>query len=407
LILELDKQKMATKDVKQVREWMARLVREGRLRVPKTIDEVEHEAQSTGGPGTVTDDGWAELHSAMKTYVKEHDDKLPDTLQELEPYIGSERNFLWATNNVEYLGQGKIRKMNKAKAASTPVAYDKTMLKEGNGTNVLFLDSHVEYLTREKSKELDIGGVPILIDVSFLTVSDGLLKSVGLDPNTLEGSGWVNFGAPNSGGPVAFAFDEPNVELLLKAVQTREDYKLLAHPKFFATEGKQARIAVVSQAHFIEGVYEPNSSSQAPKPEPEKLLFGTSIKLTPGLTPDAKNVTLDLDIEIRRFTSREQRDDDYYVHQLPGLSILHTTNRITVRDGKTLPIVGQRIVQAVLLTEQEFSHQEALWGNRSRIRGVFRQSIVVEKPARLLILIKPTVDPQVQPPPELRPLDSL
>jgi beta-lactamase regulating signal transducer with metallopeptidase domain/type II secretory pathway component GspD/PulD (secretin) len=39
LILELDKQKMATKDVKQVREWIARLIKVGRLGVQKTTDE--------------------------------------------------------------------------------------------------------------------------------------------------------------------------------------------------------------------------------------------------------------------------------------------------------------------------------------------------------------------------------
>ncbi|MEJ2702114.1 MAG: carboxypeptidase regulatory-like domain-containing protein [Sedimentisphaerales bacterium] len=45
-INEIDKQKMATKDARQVREWMAGLVREGRLRGPETTDKTEQPADN-------------------------------------------------------------------------------------------------------------------------------------------------------------------------------------------------------------------------------------------------------------------------------------------------------------------------------------------------------------------------
>jgi prepilin-type processing-associated H-X9-DG protein len=92
------------------------------------------------------------LASAM--FANEHNSKLPDNLQELEPYIGKKQDFQWILENVEYLGKGK--KVVGSLRFTTIIAYDKTLLVEGKGTNVLFGDSHVEFKVPEKLKELGI-----------------------------------------------------------------------------------------------------------------------------------------------------------------------------------------------------------------------------------------------------------
>ena len=238
----------------------------------------------------------------------------------------------------------------------------------------------VKKLIAEIDKQPGIGKATIMIDTRILKVDEDFLNDIGLDANSI---GDVNV------APEPLILDDHNVDLLLKAVQSRKDYRLLSRQKILATEGKQAEIAVVSEAYFIEVVYEPNDSSETPITRIEKLQFGTFIKLTPELMPDTKNIALDLEIEVRRLGDFEQ--DKYkgeYPYEIPPFAVIRNKMRIVVSDGNTLPIVGQRIAKPVLLTQQE-----ALWGNWSPIRGVFPKSSSIEESGRLLILVKPSIEP--------------
>jgi prepilin-type processing-associated H-X9-DG protein len=93
-----------------------------------------------------------QLGLAVAMFVNEHNSKLPDNLQELEPYVGKKQDFQWILDNVAYLGKGKT----VVGSLNFVTAYDKTLLEEGNGTNVLFGDSHVEFEVPKRLKELGI-----------------------------------------------------------------------------------------------------------------------------------------------------------------------------------------------------------------------------------------------------------
>ena len=333
-----------------------------------------------------------DLGKAMVSFAGDHQRTLPNRMEDFAPYLRNKQDIEWLGQNVEYLGKGK----SENDRPDTVIAYDRSLLQSQQGTNVLFLDAHVEFLTPERLKELGIKkAATIIIETRILTVSDEFLNYVGLDPNSLEGSAWVENAPFNSGEPFTFTFDELIVDLLLKAVKSRKDYTLLSRPKILAMEGKQTDIAVVSQAHFIEIVNEPNGSSEAPTTRTEKLQFGTFIKLTPELMPDGKNIALDLEIEVRRLGDFEQ--DKYkgkYLSEIPPVSVSRNKMKVTVSDGDTLPIVGQRIVKPVLLTQQEALQQKALWSNMNPIRAAFRKSSSVKEPGRLLILVKPIISPE-------------
>ena len=87
-------------------------------------------------------------------FANEHGSKLPDNLQELEHYVGKRQDFQWILDNVKYTGKGK--KATGSQSFSTAIAYDKTLLEEGKGTNVLFGDGHVEFKVPERLEELGI-----------------------------------------------------------------------------------------------------------------------------------------------------------------------------------------------------------------------------------------------------------
>lgn len=80
-----------------------------------------------------------DLGKALLIYANDHDDKLPDDLMDVKEYTGV--GFSWLYSNVAYVGKG----MTTADRPDRPVAYDKTLIESGNGTNVLYLDSHVAY----------------------------------------------------------------------------------------------------------------------------------------------------------------------------------------------------------------------------------------------------------------------
>jgi prepilin-type processing-associated H-X9-DG protein len=80
-----------------------------------------------------------DLGKALLIYANDHDDRLPDDLMDVKEYAGV--GFSWLYSNVAYVGSG----MTTADRPDRPVAYDKTLIESGNGTNILYLDSHVAY----------------------------------------------------------------------------------------------------------------------------------------------------------------------------------------------------------------------------------------------------------------------
>ena len=83
----------------------------------------------------------------------------PDDMQSLHKYGDlSERDLLWLTENVAYLGKGKT---TGTIWSDTVLGYDKTLLKKEGCTNVLFGDTRVKFL---KSKQLEKFGIRRLGD---------------------------------------------------------------------------------------------------------------------------------------------------------------------------------------------------------------------------------------------------
>jgi tetratricopeptide (TPR) repeat protein len=95
----------------------------------------------------------SDLGKVLLVYANDHEDRYPAKLEEIQqqPYSPADLKS-WALENVEYLGKGKT----VADRPNTVIAYDKTLLEKGNGTNVLFNDSHVEFVKPEQLKELGI-----------------------------------------------------------------------------------------------------------------------------------------------------------------------------------------------------------------------------------------------------------
>jgi prepilin-type processing-associated H-X9-DG protein len=96
-----------------------------------------------------------ELGRGLLMYANDEQGGYPDTLRQLlkGDYIDRE-DLRWFDENVAYLAKGKTA-MDRP---GMPLAYDKTLLAKGNGTNVLYNDGHVGFVGAEEFKRIGIAG---------------------------------------------------------------------------------------------------------------------------------------------------------------------------------------------------------------------------------------------------------
>ena len=142
--------------------------------------------------------------------------RYPDTFSGLTNFHFMKKpDYEWARQFVEYLGKGKT-------AADTPntiLAYDKYLLQTEKGTNVLYNDTHVEFVEPDRLKKLGIDPAPAkkqTVSVKDKRASENLSangwqlwgqrklaeaekvfeRAVGKDPgnaNAWNGLGWSQF----------------------------------------------------------------------------------------------------------------------------------------------------------------------------------------------------------------------
>lgn len=89
-------------------------------------------------------------------YANDHEDRLPQSLEEMRDRVDDEAYYQWMVQDVAYLGAG----VTTADPFSQVIAYDRALLALGKGTNVLFLDSRIKFLEPEKLKELGLPAGP-------------------------------------------------------------------------------------------------------------------------------------------------------------------------------------------------------------------------------------------------------
>lgn len=91
------------------------------------------------------------LSRMLEKYAKDHDGAFSDDLSDLREY-DTEGHLDWLIEHCQYLGRGKT--INDS--LTIPLAYDKSLLDEGEGTNVLFPDRYLGYIKPDELRELSI-----------------------------------------------------------------------------------------------------------------------------------------------------------------------------------------------------------------------------------------------------------
>ncbi|MCP4261001.1 MAG: hypothetical protein GY774_26345 [Planctomycetes bacterium] len=247
----------------------------------------------------------------------------------------------------------------------------------------------------QELKKLGIGDSRILIDTKLLSVSEDFLKDVGLDTNSIHTSGpWsqhlaANLPAEPNSEIYSLILDDLHVSFLLKALNTHEDACIIASPQVLCLEGKPAQIHIMAEEYYFEDYSEPNSPSGESEPKLDKVEIGTHLWLKPILTPDNKNV--DLNIKLENTQLKGIIDSKYkgkYPYQKPIVDVFSLKMPCTIPDGKTMLIGGL-----------EMSKNETKKPRKPELKdlpiigGAFRSKDKTTEPKMLLILIKPVINP--------------
>jgi prepilin-type processing-associated H-X9-DG protein len=92
-----------------------------------------------------------DLAKALLIFANDHDDRFPEELSDLREEVRV--GMSWLLENVTYVGRNVSPRRD---LPSRVLAYDKTLLEKGAGTNVLYLDSHVAFEEPEVLEKLGI-----------------------------------------------------------------------------------------------------------------------------------------------------------------------------------------------------------------------------------------------------------
>ena len=290
----------------------------------------------------------------------------------------------------------------------------------------------IEKLLAEMRRAL---GYQVAIEARFLVVSENFLEDIGLDVDFLYtglGGKWgelrlaqgsaitsqpdTSTKVPGSLGGVSAAgmitggygsiLDDLQVAFLLRATQAHTDAKSLTEPKVTVLSGETASFWVLNDVSYVlppdistgtsAGAYSGGGyTTSSIQQRIGRLQVGSTLQITPIITPDKKNVLLNIVTELNDLLRMRTHTVEAvnaagqvatYSVTIPETETSQVMTRVSVPDGGTLLLGGQKITaevekEAGVPVLSKIPILGRLFGNRSKIKD--------EK--ILLILVKPTI----------------
>lgn len=277
-------------------------------------------------------------------------------------------------------------------------------------------------------------GHQVSIEARFLVVSENFLEDIGLDVDLLhyrgfggkwqevtfqqESSGAVQPGktkvpgtlggdvinpALTAGTAYGTVLDDLQVQFVVRATQGRSDAATLTAPTATVVSGETANFSISDYTWYVVPATTvrtlipswPTGQTEFTQPvQPQQVSTGTFLTITPTIMQDKRNVLLNISASLSELLERRQYTVATVVNDtiqdlpfiLPDTEISQIVTRVSVPDGGTLLLGGQKITANVerevgVPVLSKIPILGRLFGNRSKIKD---QRI-------LLILVKPTI----------------
>ncbi|MBN1806320.1 MAG: M48 family metalloprotease [Sedimentisphaerales bacterium] len=281
---------------------------------------------------------------AVAMYAKTHNDNMPESIQELKPWIRGQQNLNWLRDNIEYF-DNKKGKTAQRNTAFIPIAYDRTLLEKADGTNVLFLDFSVRFVETEEFEKLDLKRAEFLIEARFILVGEDFLKNIDIDADSRDevqkqiASILEELKSLDSSKPLNLILNESDVNLLLSVI----DSKIIANPHILTREGTTAKIVTAQEVPILTGYTEPNKPHEKPRPKFDYAETGITMALKPNLTTN-NNIYMQLELESTQPIDFEELEFEGKKTYMPRkVETVTQATQYTAKNGQTLLFGGHKI----------------------------------------------------------------
>ena len=316
---------------------------------------------------------WFKLHhhvsEGWQLYMDDNDGVTAGALSDLKPHIDKEI-WPWTESNVVLVS--KKQKFSEIEIPSEyPIAYDKSLLQKGHGTNVAFADGHVEYVAIADIEKVIPERIIKAIDrarkakkavkiaARFLTADKNWLEDIGLDRESViynalflwKKESELKTEAIASSGPVdkptsvkvpvevAFV-DDLQVKFFIKATQMHRNSSTLTLPGVTVLDAEEATMTMGKEIPFIAGYKIDHSLTTAAEPVPihDEIEEGLTLLITPRVTEDGKHCVLELKTKLSRLSGFDRRRYlGKFSYDIPRMDVLELKCRgLYVPAGKSL-----------------------------------------------------------------------
>ena len=221
-------------------------------------------------------------------------------------------------------------------------------------------------------------------------------------PGTLGGGAPLGMRVEGGWGSI---LDDLQVNFLLRATQAHRDATSLTAPKVTVLTGESAALRVQRTIRYARNIEAETReagewagrAAWTVNYETGAIPTGTILNITPTITPDKRNVLLNIVAELRDFLGwRRQAVEspifgiegarEAYVIEFPETEISRVQTRVSVPDGGTLLLGGQKVTGEV---EKEAG--VPILSKIPLIGRAFTNRSKVKDEKILLILVKPTI----------------
>lgn len=273
------------------------------------------------------------------------------------------------------------------------LGYTDARILSAKGSNMLVVEAPPEIMEKIDSifKRLDASPRQVLVESQILEITAGNAAT----PNVLgaqgryvsssydiQTEGLANPAVTGVSGFYAHVI-RGNVEAYVEALENKEGYSLLAHPKVIAVSGKPANIISGSKLGYMTTTTTTTGTTQ----NVDFLEVGTKLSFTPYVYSDG---TIRMDIH------PEVSEGSITTDGLPQKQTTEATTTVLVRDGETIVIgglikdktreteKGVPIVMHIPLIGNLFKRKEILW-EKKEIIAVITPHIINDERAKEML----------------------
>ncbi|MHC4125622.1 MAG: hypothetical protein ACYSRR_04095, partial [Planctomycetota bacterium] len=256
----------------------------------------------------------------------------------------------------------------------------------------------------ERIVDTQLGGGGELVEEIVLEPTRNLLLNQGhhlhTEPRDTQITGSLASLAQLPGLELGFGgllLDKLQVDLLLRATQAHRDSTSLTAPKVSVLSGESASMRVQRTIRYarevepeIREIGDQGDSYINVRYQEGSITTGTILNITPTITPDKKNVLLNITAELVDFLGWVPYTYNFGLGDMsvefPETEISKVQTRVSVPDGGTLLLGGQKVT-----AEVELESGVPILSKIPFIGRMFSNRSIIRDQKILLILVQPTI----------------